>query len=97
MEPFCSERVLEKLSSKHKVSYSEVLECFANRSGKSLIDSREQHKTTPPTRWFIAETNMGRKLKIVYIPTDNSIEIKTAYPANPIEVEIYQSRTGVCF
>lgn len=77
------------------MSVSDVLDCFANRLGRSLIDTREQHKTDPPTRWFIAETNMGRKLKIVYIHDANGVHIKSAFPPNGTELNIYQRVTGV--
>lgn len=97
LEPFIPDSVLQKLMAKHNVAASEVIECFANRKGPSLTDNREEHRTNPPTRWFIAETDMGRKLKVVYIPIDNSFIIKTAYPANPIELEIYRKVAGVCF
>jgi hypothetical protein len=97
MEPFFSESVLRKLTQKHKVSVSEVIECFANRRGKSLTDNRLDHQTNPPTRWFIAETDMGRKLKVVYMVVDNSFEIKTAYDANIDELGIYARIAGVLF
>lgn len=97
MEPYFSEAVMRKLLAKHQVAVSEVIQCFANRCGPSLTDNRLNHRTDPPTRWFIAETDMGRKLKVVYMVADNSFEVKTAYPANPIELEIYRKVTGVCF
>jgi uncharacterized DUF497 family protein len=96
-QPFFSSGVLEKLTKKHNVAVSEVLECFANRRGKSLTDSRVNHATNPPTRWFVAETDMGRKLKVVYMIVDNSFEIKTAYPANQQEMDIYMRVAGVRF
>jgi hypothetical protein len=41
--------------------------------------------------WFVAETDYGRKLKIVFIQrSDGRIDIKTAYEANPTEIEIYE-------
>lgn len=97
MEPFCSVRVLKKLATRHKVAFSEVLECFANRSGPPLKDKREKHMSDPPTLWFIAQTDMGRILKVVYIPKPEGPEVKTAYPANAMERQIYGSLTSVCF
>lgn len=97
MEPFFSEPVIKKLAEKHGVTVAEVIECFANRRGKSLYDTREGHKTIPPTMWFIAETDYGRKLKVVYVPTPNGPEIKTAYPANGMELEIYAAVAKVNF
>jgi hypothetical protein len=41
--------------------------------------------------WFIAETDSGRLIKIVFIELDDgSYEIKTAYEPNVIEVKIYE-------
>jgi hypothetical protein len=55
-----------------------------------LIDTREEHKTEPPTQWFISGTNKQRQLKVVFIRTSRTeIEIKTAYEPNPEEVMIY--------
>jgi len=63
-----SPSILEKLSTKvPPVTEAEIHECFWNRTGRTLIDDREEHRTKPPTRWFIAETAAGRHLKIVFI------------------------------
>lgn len=97
MELIFSAKVEGKLKEKHNVRKHEVLECFANRLGRSLIDTREDHRTNPPTRWFIAETNMGRKLKVVYIPMPDQLVIKTAYDANAMELTIYASVARVTF
>jgi hypothetical protein len=79
-----------KLLAKHPPVYDyEVDQCFANRTGKDLIDKRAEHETDPPTLWFIAETNSGRKLKIVYIPF-KELRIKTAYEPNADELRIYE-------
>lgn len=81
---------MQKLGQKHKVTRSEVEECFLNRTKGLLADTRINHKTNPPTQWFIAETDKGRRLKIVFIKlTDGTYEIKTAYEPNRIEVDIY--------
>lgn len=82
--------VLAKLESKHSVTSNEVFQCFANRAGKSLIDTREDHKTDPPTEWFIAETDAGRRLKICFLVQDGTVYLKTAYPPNDVEERIYQ-------
>lgn len=85
-----SAQVRQKLASKTPpVSEEEIVQCFANRTGVYLLDTREQHQTTPETRWFIAETDYGRKLKVVFIPDHNRIIIKTAYDPNPAEQRIY--------
>lgn len=87
-----SEAVNQKLLKKHDVRRFEVEECFLNRAKGLLEDTREQHKTHPPTLWFIAETDVGRLLKIVFIELPHGVyEIKTAYEPNQLEVNIYET------
>lgn len=74
----CSDRIITKLLEKHAVTFDEIWECFLNRQGGFLEDTRVNHKTSPPTLWFIAETDIGRLLKVVFIELfDTSYEIKT--------------------
>lgn len=68
-----SSKVRLKLADKHNVTELEIEECFANRSGVFLEDTREGHKTELPTQWFIAETDSRRKLKVVFIPKGRKI------------------------
>ncbi len=80
-----SAAVTKKLLLKHEVSREEVEECFFNRAKGLLEDVREQHQANPPTMWFLAETDEGRLLKIVFIESLNgSYEIKTAYEPNKL-------------
>lgn len=80
-----SETVAKKLSKRHHVTSAEIEECFLNRLRGLLEDCREKNKTNPPTRWFIAETDEGRLLKMVFMELkDTSYEIKTAYEPNLI-------------
>lgn len=86
-----SERILKKLKDKHRVKIEEVWECFINRIGGFLEDTRTSHRTEPPTMWFIAETDKGRLLKVVFMElSDGNYEIKTAYEPNDTEVTIYE-------
>lgn len=78
-----------KLKAKHDVTPEEVEECFCNRTGKFLEDHRPEHKTNPPTLWFVAPTNKKRKLKIVFI-LDGDILIKTAFEADEAALHIYK-------
>lgn len=86
----CSPAVKQKLAQKHGVSFEEVQQCFANREGNLLEDIREEHKTDPPTQWFIAETDYGRRLKVVFMLKSGDIIIKTAYEPNETEQRIYR-------
>jgi hypothetical protein len=90
MKIIISEAVLLKLKVKHKVSEKEVSQCFLNRSGGILLDSRDEHKTQPQTFWFVAPTNNNRLLKIIYISDGNLIFIKSAYDAKENIVRIYE-------
>jgi len=85
-----SQHVRSKLANKNPpVTREEILQCFANLNGNILYDTRSQHVTDPLTRWFIAETDYGRKLKIAYIPKNGDIIIKTAYDPDQEELRIY--------
>jgi uncharacterized DUF497 family protein len=84
-----SEHVLEKLSTKHKVTIQEIRQCFLNRNGLYLVDLRPNNATNPKTEWFLAITNKGRLLKVCFIQVGQMIEIKTSYEPNATEVEIY--------
>jgi len=55
-----------------------------------LEDDREKKRTMPPTWWFISDTFMGLRLKVVFIRLeDGSIVIKTAHKPNQTEINIY--------
>lgn len=94
MAVIASQKIIEKLASKHGVNINEVHQCFANRTGKLLFDLREKHDTDPKTLWFIAETDYGRKLKIVFVPKNGDIYLRTAYPPNSEESGIYKKANG---
>lgn len=90
MKNLCiSEKVIEKLASKHRVTRREVEQCFENLCGKFLTDNRENHKSDPPTHWFIAPTNANRRLKVVFIFKDGNFHLRTAYEPNADEARIY--------
>lgn len=62
-----------------------MTQCFANwdTSYAPMIDDREEHATDPPTRWFVAETDRGRRLKVIFVwYEDGRIHLKSAYEAN---------------
>lgn len=86
-----SEQIAKKLQEKHDgITRREVEQCFENCEGEHLIDQREEHKTDPATKWFIAPTNAGRLLKVCFIFNDGKIFLKTAYEPNPEEIRIYR-------
>ncbi len=90
MELEISSRVREKLQGKRPpVTRDEILQCFANRGGRYLIDNREDNRTDPPTQWFVAETDFGRRLKVAFVFDEGAVHIKTAYDPNHEEIRIY--------
>lgn len=88
---YISEAIRAKLLTRHQVSENEITEAFSNKEKGLLEDSRAENQTIPPTLWFIAETNRGRRLKIVFIhdSRNNRIILKTAYEPNSEEIRIY--------
>jgi uncharacterized DUF497 family protein len=85
-----SPRIDHKLDEKHTVTVDEVDQCFDNKCGVNLIDDREEHRTDPPSLWFIAETNKGRLLKIIYVYRDGKYYIKSGFEPNKSDIETYE-------
>lgn len=90
MRLIASPSVQRKLQTKHGVSVDEVEQCFLNQTRVFLEDDRTEHLTMPPTMWFIAETDHGRTLKVVFVEHPSNVyELKTAYEPSPEEERIY--------
>lgn len=95
MELLVSPAVREKLEVKHGVTVAEVEECFINSTKRFLLDARARHRTNPPTFWFIAPTNGGRLLKVVFIRGRHGVILKSAFEPDDLEKRIYaQYRAG---
>lgn len=84
-----SDVIRAKIASLHDVGEPEVKQCFANRTGGLLLDLREQHKTDPTTRWFIAPTTRGRLLKVCYVP-DGDFFLRSCFEPDDTELAIYR-------
>jgi hypothetical protein len=84
-----SPAILSKLEIKHKVSKREVEQCFRNKYGNYLEDARENHKTNPPTYWFVSNTNNLRRLKIIFVFKDGNVHLKSAYDCTEIVESLY--------
>jgi hypothetical protein len=84
--------VAAKLAAKvPPVTPEEVEQCFANRTKLFLIDDREENRTDPPTRWFIAETDFGRKLKVSFVPRGADMYLKSAYDPKQEWIDYYEN------
>lgn len=82
--------IKDKLEEKHSVKVGEVHECFFNREGPYLEDDEEDHRTDPPSYWFLSPTNRGRILKVIFVLRDGSLYLKSAFDANPKSKRIYR-------
>lgn len=85
-----SPSILEKLDTKHGVSRREIEQCFENREGDYVEDTREEHKTDPATLWFVSPTNNNRILKIIFVFNNGNIYIKSAFDAKKSHIETYE-------
>jgi hypothetical protein len=84
-----SKKIEQKLNTKHRVNRTEVEECFFNRVKGNLIDSRGDHRTKPPTEWFIAKTDSERLLKVVFVFDHGKVFIKSCFDADKESIRIY--------
>ena len=86
-----SAKIEEKLANRG-ITLEDCVECFNNRDGRFLFDTRERHETDPKTLWFIAETNAGRLLKVVFMHYQEAqeIHVKSAYEPNSNEIRLYR-------
>lgn len=87
-----SKKIEEKLRTKHGIDPTEVEECFYNRTKGTLIDDREDHKTNPPSEWFIAKTDKDRLLKVIFVLEDGKIHIKSCFDADSASIRIYKRK-----
>ncbi|OBW94409.1 DUF4258 domain-containing protein [Gallibacterium salpingitidis] len=85
-----SEKIRDKLRNKHNVSIEEVYQCISNIEGKLIEDTAEEHKTIPPSFWFIASTDYGRYLKVVIVPKNGDLYLKTAFDAKISHIRLYE-------
>lgn len=74
------------------ITEREVRECFIAWDGSYCEDPREEHKTQSglPTRWFVGESHVGRKLKLVYVADADNFYLKSAYPATSDVQRIFE-------
>ena len=84
-----SPNVQRKLATKHNVTRDEIEQCFMNHDGPYLTDEREEHATSPPTLWFIGTTDVGRQLKIVFVPEHGNLYLRTAFTPTRKQASVY--------
>jgi hypothetical protein len=91
---YASKAIENKILEFHGIALIEAEEAFFNFNGKMLEDDRLQHKTKPPTYWFLSETFDGRLIKIVVkIDWKNNIAfLRTAYEPSQEEVIFYENK-----
>lgn len=84
-----SEEVLKKITARN-ITRTEVEQCFMNVEYGYCEDARAQHLTNPLTKWFVADTDRGRRLKIMFVPEKGGIDLKSAYEATEDVYRIYR-------
>lgn len=72
-----------KLREKHQVTRQEVEQAFHNSTMTYRTDTREAHRTDPPTLFFFSPTDAGRWLKVCFVFRDGVFHLKTAFPVKP--------------
>lgn len=90
-----SDQIRDKIFIKHRVSEREIKQCFRYRLGDNLIDNREEHRTDPPTEWFLGKTSAGQVLVIFFINKDGDLHIKTAFSPTEERIEVYRRVLGL--
>ena len=89
-----SQKIRQKLEDEnHQAPEQDIAQCFANKVRTFVIDDREEHRTEPPTKWFVSETDYGRKLKVMFVMRGADIFIKSAYGATDEVERIYISKS----
>ena len=65
------------------ITEREVKECFLAWDGRYCEDPREEHQTKSglPTQWFVGESHVGRRVKIMYVKDEENVYLKSAYLA----------------
>jgi uncharacterized DUF497 family protein len=92
MEYVIDSKKIEQKLAKRGITLQHVYECFENKIGRALHETRPQHQTTPPTLWFISKTHADRMLKIVfmYYAIAQEVHIKSAYEPSEEDIERYE-------
>lgn len=91
---FATDKIKKKLKEKHGLDWSEVLGVWQSFNGTTLEDDREEHRTDPPTQWFV-----HKGIKIVFleqVAVPNVCILKSAFAANEKEKQLY-SKYGVSY
>jgi hypothetical protein len=81
--------VLAKIGGRG-ITRREVEQCFMNVEYGYCEDTRSEHLTNPITKWFVAETDKGRTLKIMFVQEKDGIDLKSAYEATQEVCRIYK-------
>jgi hypothetical protein len=90
MNLFMRPGLRKKVKENYGISFKEIKECFLNREKGFLIDERGKYDY--PSLGFVAKTDRGWKLKIIFVYNNGVYEVKAAYPAKEIEEKIYDNK-----
>lgn len=93
---YITEKIKTKLNNKHSLKVDVIEQVWKDYNGITLVDTREEHRTHPPTEWFIGTSTNGVAIKIVFVPhkeIEGLVFLKTAYKPSSREIEIYKKRS----
>ncbi len=88
MKLFVSPGTKKKLRNEYNITTEEVKECFLNREKGFLIDINKKYGY--PIFRFIAETNRGRRLKVIFILASGIYKLKVVRPVEKREKNTYE-------
>ena len=95
MKLHLSAAIRDKLSdSNHRITESDLLQCFANAERGFIEDDREEHRTDPRTLWFVSQINYGVKIKVMFVIRGSEIYIKSAYRATDTVSAMYDRKSA---
>lgn len=94
MSILISDGVLTKIGAEDHGSLSrrDVEEAFANNSAGYCYEQHKEHFTPngEPSLWFVAYTNHGVRLKVMFVREREDVHVKSAYPATDRVTAIFE-------
>ena len=89
-----SDDVLTKIAADDHgcVSRKDVEEAFATNSAGYCYEQHQEHFLGDgrPSLWFVACTNRGVRLKIMFVLDNEDVHLKSAYPATDRVTAIFE-------
>lgn len=75
------------------ITRAEVEQCFENNCDGYCVEARPEHQpkgSGSETTWFVGETNLRRRLKVVFVTEHGDVYLKSCFPANAEQERRYK-------